>query len=88
MYTSCFQDHHHNKSVFFLFDVFTKALFKSNEDRPYCATKNQDIFVDYRKRFDFVTGKALREFKHEHMTIPNSAPSFTHYLEQTSLTTM
>ena len=45
MYSSRFKKHLYDESALSLFEVLTKALYKCNEDRPYYATQNQDIFI-------------------------------------------
>ena len=37
------------------------------------------MFIQYHEGFNFVTGKALQDFKDAHLTISNNAPSLTHY---------
>ena len=75
MYTSRFQKHLYDESVLSLFEVLAIPLYKCNDDRPYYATENQEILVQYREGLNFVTGKGSAEFKDVHLTIPNGAPS-------------
>ena len=77
MYNSHIQDHFCEESELSRFEVLTKPIYKCNEDRPYYATQNQDISIQYHECFNFVTGKALQEFKDVNLTIPNKTPSLT-----------
>ena len=54
MYSSRFQKHLYDESALSRFEFLTKPLYKCNEDRPYCATHLQDIFIQYREGFNFV----------------------------------
>ena len=79
MYFSRFESHLYDKSALSRFEILTKSLYKCNEDRPYYATQNQDIFMQYHEGFNFDKDKALQECKEVHITIPNKAPSITPY---------
>ena len=57
MYSSRFQKHLYDESALSRFEVLTKHLYKCNEDRPNYATQYQDIFIQYREGFNFVSGK-------------------------------
>ena len=54
-YSSCFQEHFYDKSALFRVEVLTKPIFKCNEDSPYYATQYQDIFIQYKEGFNFVS---------------------------------
>ena len=69
MYTSRFQKHLYDESALFRFEVLTKPLYKCNEDRPYYATKYQDIFMQYKEGFNFVTATPSSDFNDVHVTI-------------------
>ena len=45
VYSSRFQKHSYDESTLSRFEVLTKLLHKCNEDRPYCATPYQNIFI-------------------------------------------
>ena len=47
MYTSHFQKHLYDGYALSRFEFLSKPLHKCNEDRPYYASQNQDIFVKY-----------------------------------------
>ena len=79
MYSSRFQKQLYGESAFSRIEVLTKPLQKCNEDRPYYATQNQDIFVQCIEGFNFLTGKASAEFKDTHVTVPEGAPPITPY---------
>ena len=51
MYSSRFQKHLYAKSALSRFELLTKPLYKSNEDRPYYAAQYQDISIQYREGF-------------------------------------
>ena len=72
MYSSRFQKQLHDESALSPFEVLTKPLYKSNEDRPYYATQNQDNFIQYNEGFKFVTGKASAEIKDVQLTVPEA----------------
>ena len=79
MYSSRFQKNLYDESALSRFEVLTKRLYICNEDRPYYATQYQNIFVQYHENYNFITSKASADFKDEHITIPNGAPSITLY---------
>ena len=89
MYFSHFQKHLYDESAISLrFEVLTKPIYKCNEDRPYCATKYQYIFIQYREGFNFVSGKPSPEFDRVHPTIPEGQPSFTPYTNKLQVSVM
>ena len=59
MYSSRFQKHLYGESALSRIEVLTKPLQKCNEDRPFYATQNQDIFVQCIEGFNFLTGKSI-----------------------------
>ena len=79
MYKICFQNHPYEEAALSRFEVLTKPIYYCNDDRLYCATHHQDIFIQYNEGFTFVTGKASQKFVDIHITIPNEAPSLTLY---------
>ena len=79
MYFSRFQKHFYDESALSRFEVLTNSLHKCNEDRPYYATKYQDIFIHYNEGFNFIMGKASAEIKDAQVTIRASAPPITPY---------
>ena len=80
MYRDSFQDHFYEKLALSCFDVVTKSLYKCKKDRPFNATKNQDIFFQNKEGFSFARGRPSSEFNGLHMTIPNRTPSQTNTL--------
>ena len=79
MYSSRFQKHLYDESALSRFEVLTKPLYKCNEDRPYYATQYQDIFIQYKEVFNFVTGKPSSDFNDVHVTISDGPPPLTPY---------
>ena len=79
MYSSRFQKHLYDVSAFSRYEVLTKPLYKCNEDRPYYATQYQDIFIQYKEGFNFVSGKPSPGFDNTHITLPDGPPSLTPY---------
>ena len=70
-YSSRFQKHLYDESAFSRFEVLTKPLYKCNEDRPYYATQYQDIFIQNKEGFNFVSGKPSPDFDDTHITAPD-----------------
>ena len=62
MYSSRFQKHLYDESALSRFEVLTKSL------------KNQDIFIQYREGFNFVSGKTSPDFDNTHVTVPDGPP--------------
>ena len=79
MYSSRFQKHLYDESALSRFEVFTKPIYKCNEDRPYYATQYQDIFIQYKEGFNFVLVTPSSYFDNTHITVPNGSPSLTRY---------
>ena len=79
MYSSRLQTHLYDESALFRFAVLTNLLYKCNEDRPYYATQYQDIFIQYKESFTFVSGTPSSDFDNTNITIPDEPPSLTHY---------
>ena len=79
MYSSCFQKHLFDESALSRFEVLTKLFYKCNEDHPYYATEYQDIFIQYREGFNFVSGKPSSDFDNTHVTVSDGPPSLTAY---------
>ena len=75
MYSGRFQKHLYDESALSCFEVLTKPIYKCNEDRPYYATQNQDIFIQYKEGFNFVSGKPSSDFDNTHITVPDGPPS-------------
>ena len=74
MYSSRFQKHLFDESALSRFEVLTKPLYKCNEDRPYYATQYQDIFIQYREGFNFVSGRPSPDFDNTRVTVPDGPP--------------
>ena len=81
MYSRRFQKHLYDESAPVHFEVLTKPRYKRNEDRPYYATQYQDIFIQYKEGFNFVSGKPSPDFDNTHITVPDGPPSLTPYTE-------
>ena len=79
MYSSRLQKHLYDKSALSRLQVLTKPLHKCNEDRSYYATQYQDIFIQYKEGFNFVTGKPSSDFDDVHVTIFDGPPPLTPY---------
>ena len=79
MYSSRFQKHLYDESALSRFEVLTKPIYKCNEDRPFYATQYQDIFIQYKEGFNFVSGKPSCDFDNTHITVPDGVPSLTPY---------
>ena len=79
MYSSRSQKHIYDEFPFSGFEFLTKHIHKFNKHRPYFATQNQDVFVQYREGFNFVTGKPSAEIKDLHLNISEGALSLTRY---------
>ena len=79
MYASRFLKHLYDKRALSRFEVLTKPIYKCNEDRPYYATQYQDIFIQYREGFNFVSGKLSPEFDGIHLIVLDGPPSLTPY---------
>ena len=79
MYSNCFQKHLYDEAALSRFEVLTKPLYKYNEDRLYYATQYQDIFIQYKEGFNFVSGKPSSDFDNTHITVPDGPPSQTPY---------
>ena len=79
MCSSRFQKHLYDETALSRFEVLTKPLHKCNEDRPYYATQYQDIFIQYKEGFNFVSGKPSPDFDDTHITVPDGPPSLTAY---------
>ena len=79
MYSSRFQKHLYDESALSRFEVLTKPLYKCNEDRPYYATQYQDIFIQHKEGFIFVSGKPSPDFDDTHITVPDRPPFLTPY---------
>ena len=69
MYSGRLQKQLFYESTLPRFEFLTKPIHKCNQHRQYIS-KYQDIFVEYRECFNFVTGEPSREFKDVHLTIP------------------
>ena len=82
MYSGCLQKRLFYESTLPRFEFLTKPIHKCNQHRQYYVTKYQDIFVQYRECFNFVTGESSTEFKDVHLTIPEGAPSLTSYTKR------
>ena len=65
-----FQKHLNDESALSRFEVRTKPIYKCNKDCPFYATQCQDIFIQYREGFNFVSGKLSLEFDGIHLTVP------------------
>ena len=81
MYSSCFQKHLYDECALSRFEVLMKHIHKCNEHHPYYATQYQDIFVQYREGFNFVTSKPSAEIRDLHLTILEGTPSLTPYIK-------
>ena len=79
MYSSRFQKHLYDESALPRFEVLTKPIYKCNEDRPYYATQYQDIFIQKKIGFHFVSRKPSSDFDNTHITVPDGPPSLTPY---------
>ena len=79
MYSSRFQKHLYDESALSRFEVLTKPIYKCNEDCPYYATQYQDIFIQYREGFNFVSEKLSNDFDNAHVTVPDGPPYLTPY---------
>ena len=79
MYSSRFQKHLYDESALFRFEVLAKPMYKCNEDHPYYATHFQDIFIQYKEGFNFVSGKPSSDFGNTHIAVPDCLPSLTPY---------
>ena len=79
MYSSRFQKHLYVESALSRFEILTKPLYKCNKDRPYYATQYQDTFIQYRKGFNFVSGKASPDFDDIDVKVAEEPPSLKHY---------
>ena len=79
MSSSHFQKQLYDESALPRFETITKPLCKCNEDRPYYATKNQDIFIQYKEGFNVISGTPSPDFENTHITVPNGRPSSTPY---------
>ena len=77
IYSSCFQKRLYDESALSRFEVLTKPLYKCNEERPYYATQYQDIFIQYKESFNFVSGKPSPDFDNTHITVPDGPPTLT-----------
>ena len=79
MYSSRSQKYLYDESSFSRFEALTKPIYKCFEDRLICATQYQDIFIQYKEGFDFVSGKLSSDFDNTHITVPDVPPSLTPY---------
>ena len=81
MYSSSFQKHFYDESAFSGFEVLRKPLYNCNEDRQYYATQYQDMFIQYREVFNFVSGKPSPDFDCIHIIFPKGTLSLTPYTQ-------
>ena len=79
MFSSHFQKHLYDESAISRFEVLTKPIYKCNEDRPYYSTQYQDIFIQNKEGFIFVSEKPSPDFDNTHITVPDGPPSLTPY---------
>ena len=79
MYSGDFQKHLFYESVLSRFEILAKAFYKCNEDRPYFATQYQDVFIQYKEGFNFISGKRSLNFDNTQITVPDGTPSLTPY---------
>ena len=75
MYSSCFQKHLYDDSALSRFEVLTKPVYKCNFGRPYYATQYQDIFIQYKEGFNFVSGEPSPDCDQTHITSLDGPPS-------------
>ena len=81
LYSSRFQKHLYDEAALSRFEVLTKHLYKCNEDRPYYATQYQDIFIQYKEDFNFVSGKPSPDLNNTHITVADGPPYLTPYIK-------